>query len=780
MSTPMLQQWEACKQKAQEALLLFRLGDFYEAFFEDATEISALLGLTLTQRQNVPMCGIPFHTLDLYADKLLSFGKKVAIAEQMENPADTKGLVRREIVRILSPATLLHSSLLSPKQYNFFASLTKKDGIFHAAFLDISTSHLEHTSTASLTELLDTFFRLRPTECLVEESFSSQYPLFFRELSYAFPILVTEKPSKGLSPLAFLLQYLRDDLSISLDISPQPSQEEPFLLLDKMTLKNLELTHSIADGTEKNTLLSFLDKTKTPMGGRLLREWIQKPLLSISAIEQRQRHILSLATSDLASFLPHLSSIKDLSRLLHKLSSKTGSPKDLLSLAQSLVALQHLFEKVSPIFPLAIEDFSPLTNVLLQALCESPPLRIGDSETIQDTYSPKIQQLRSLLQNGTSWLAQYQATLREETGIKSLKVGYTKAFGYYIEVPRAQGEKVPQSFQRRQTLVNAERFLTDSLRDFEHQILSAESQILALEKEIFQELLATTLAKKDSILQAAHLVALFDVYQALSTFAKKKNWTLPTFTSQDTLQIEQGRHPVIEAILGEEKFIANDIHLSPKRQMMLLTGPNMAGKSTYLRQTALLVLLAQMGSFVPAKAMHLSPIDKIFSRLGASDDLARGQSTFMVEMEETSHILENATSSSLLLLDEIGRGTSTYDGISLAWAVAQYLLTEPKKQAKTLFATHYWELTELAKDYPHVQNFHTTVQETPNDIVFLRKVVQGGIDKSYGIHVARLAKLPPKVLSIAENMRQRLETERGGKKKSPKKPLILEEQFLLF
>lgn len=806
----MMAQWHDCKAQAKEALLFFRLGDFYEAFYEDAETIAKLLGLTLTARQGIPMCGVPFHTAETYIDKLIAKGFKVAVAEQIGDPSLSKGLVKREIARIVTPGTLVNSELLSDKKNNFFVSLTQIGSTFGLSFIDLSTGQFCALELSREEEVLDELFRLRPAEFLLSKKFQESHPLLLKELSHAFAFLVNHKEpldlrfgqdvltchfqvthldgfglkgqNAAIIAAGSLLLYLKEEMNISCDhiLSIQAESLSQYMNLGASSLRNLELTETMLDGSSKNTLLDILDHTCTPMGGRLLRHWIKHPLLSCAEIQIRQNAIArciehSQKSKDLRKILYK---VRDLERLAMKMSARYATPRDVLSLGTSLSLLPECQNILSSFFDCPelslIKNIEPLFKKILSALNETPPLRMSDGDVFKDTFHPELQRLRTLSKESTSYLSRYQNILREQTGIKTLKVGFTKAFGYYIEITHQHSEKIPASFQRRQTLVNGERFITEELKQFEHQVLSAEERAKALEAELFEQL-RLEIAKEVPIINAlAKTIGRIDCLLSLAWVALEKNLVRPVVDDSDILDIKNGRHLIVEHVVGPASFIANDTILHEKEQMMLITGPNMAGKSTYIRQVALIVILAQMGSFVPAESAHIGIIDKIFSRIGASDDLARGQSTFMVEMTETANILKNATSRSLILLDEIGRGTSTYDGISIAWAVAEYLLTTPKKQAKTLFTTHYWELTKLSEQFSHAVNFQTAVQEIPSGIVFLRKIIRGGTDKSYGIHVAKLAGLPHKAIKRAEEMLKELESKQS--KNKPKK----EEQLFLF
>jgi len=790
MTTPMMIQWEACKAQAGDALLLFRLGDFYEAFHADATCIAKEVGITLTARQGTPMCGVPFHTAEGYIDKLVGKGYKVAVAEQVEDSKSVKGLVKREIVRVVTPGTLINSQLLSDKKNNYFASVAQIGSIFGLATLDVSTGEFRTIETEKLTELSDELHRLRPSEILVSRKFKSSHPSLFIEISHGFPFVLNEKEEwrfdpkssvellqahfnvhtldtfglKGqlpsISAAGALIGTLKQELNFRLDhvATICPDYLQSYMALDRSTLNNLELD---------TTLLNFLDRTATPMGARLLTSWVKHPLLSIPEIERRQDAITEFIQNDQ---IPSLHDVRDLERLMMKTAANYGTPRDLLALGLSLAKIPQLQEELKNfsapeivVLRERLED--PVSIKILASLSETPPLRIGEGELFKDGIDPELDRLRILSRDSITWMAGYQSRLREETGIRTLKVGYTKAYGYYIEVSRAKGETIPLGFQRQQTLLNAERFVTEELKTYEYQVLTAEERSKALEIQLFEELRMEVAKHAAVVNSTAKAIARLDALLALAHVAKENRWTRPVIDGTDDLEIREGRHPIVEKSVGRSSFIPNDTILSRDQQLMIITGPNMAGKSTYIRQTALICILAQMGSYIPATSARIGLVDKIFSRIGASDDLARGQSTFMVEMAETANILKTATSRSLVLLDEIGRGTSTYDGISIAWAVAEYLLTTPGSAAKTLFATHYWELTKLEQEIKGAVNYQVAVSETADGIVFLRKIIKGGTDKSYGIHVAKLAGLPHKAIKRAQEMLNALETKQTQRKK---------------
>lgn len=775
-TSPMMLQWQECKKKAKDALLLFRLGDFYEAFENDAEILSKQLDLVLTKRQETPMAGIPAHTCEGYIDKLVAKGFRVAIAEQMEDPKQTKGIVKRDIVRIITPGTLITSHLLSDKSSNFLASVAQVNASYGLAILDLTTADFRLMEFEELQELQNELSRLQPKEILISEksrkNFSDDTVLQTREEWYFDHRIAYERllkhfqvhsldgfGLKGMTPAinaaGALFSYVKDDLNLSLDHikTIRLQRYAHYMALDATTQRHLELSQPLHE--KGLTLLDLIDQTATPMGGRLMKEWLLHPLLSPSDIKIRQDRIEELISQPQITLQlkEKLKEVRDLERVIMRIETGYATPRDLVGLRFSLEPLPM----ISTLLNKKLPDLSDIAAKIRQAMTETPPLRLSDGGIFKPGYHPELDALRSLKSDSQSWILQYQTELREKTSIKTLKVGYTQAFGYYIEVSRGQSEKMPDTFQRRQTLINSERFISPELKEYEHKILTAESRILSLENELF------TLLRKEIALHAVNIrsvareIAEVDCFTSLAEIARKYRYVRPIVDDSDHFVIEDGRHPVIEAALTSETFIPNDVLMDDyKNRLLVITGPNMAGKSTYIRQVALIAILAQMGSFVPAKSAHIGIIDKLFSRIGASDDLSRGQSTFMVEMTETANILHNATSRSLVILDEIGRGTSTYDGISIAWAVAEYLLTAKGKRAKTLFATHYWELTKLEEEIPGAVNYNVAVHESDKGIVFLRKIIRGGTDKSYGIHVAKLAGLPSPVIKRAEQMLQTL------------------------
>ena len=743
-TTPMMEQWHALKKQAGPAILFFRLGDFYEAFFDDAERIADALGVTLTKRHDTPMAGVPYHSLDGYLDKLINQGHMVAIAEQTENPKDVKGIVNRAIVRTVSPGTTLN---LAEAKSNYFACIFRLNSVYGLTLLDLSTGELRLLEVENPSLLFDELARTKPSEILISDK--NSFDGLLDELKHHFPFRITLKAShlfdhrlclsfllehfkvhsldgfglKGsvaaINATGALLSYVRGELCLSVSHVRKLTKVslDNYQSVDATTMRHLEIPE----------LFKRLDFTSTPMGGRLLKNWFDHPLLSVTAIEERQRCVETLR-SPLGLTIP-LKKIRDLGRLCTRISMGFAKPRDLISLAISLEQVPPIQEITAPldILGLAFADTTPVFTEIRRVLLDEP-----DHFLIAEGVDSTLDELKVLKTNSQTFLANYQTKLRDDLGIKTLKVAFNRAFGYYIEIPRSQADKMPETFHRRQTLVNNERYITDELKEYEVKILTAEEKIKALETSIFDKLLQFVKEHEKAILINSAYLAKLDSYLSLALASKKFNYACPTLTSEDTLSIIEGRHPLLDT----PSFVPNNTHFDQTKRLAILTGPNMAGKSTYLRQVALITYLAHIGSYVPAKEALIGLTDKIFSRIGASDDLRRGQSTFMVEMVETANILNNATTRSLVILDEIGRGTSTYDGIAIAWAVAEAL-----KQTKTLFATHYSELTKLESLSPQIQNYNVAVEENNEGIAFLHKIVPGGTDKSYGIHVARLAGL---------------------------------------
>ncbi len=804
--TPMMAQWHNCKNLSKNALLFFRLGDFYEAFHEDALLAAKELGLTLTRRQDIPMCGVPAHTCDSYIDKLVAKGYRVAVAEQVGGEASSsKGLMKREIARVVSPGTLVNSALLTENANNFFVSLAQVGAVFGLAYLDLTTSEFRAIEFESEQELTNEICRLKPAELLVSEKFKEKQHRLLEEVQKSCSCMLTIQEEwrfehqltcgflvghfrlhsldgfglrgkvAAINASGALLAYLKDQLSIPVAHIDELKlySTSHYMSLDRITQRNLELTEPLNQGSRKNTLIALLDRTSTPMGGRLMHHWIKQPLISATGIQQRQDAIqgLILNRKALEQLSALLDQVRDLERLIMKIGSGYATPRDLCAFGFSLKpipALKSLLRSFHD--PLILQEESSLealpevVQLISQAIVDEPPVRLGEGRVFREGYCKELDELVAISQDSKAWIASYQAELKEKTGIRSLKVGYTKMFGYYIEVSKGQAEKIPDSFQRRQTLVNGERYITPELKEYENKVVTAEERVARIESELFQALRIEVSKFASLVKKTAQALARIDCLHSLAKVAVERGYVRPCIDESHTLQIIEGRHPVIEAVNQGEIFIPNDTFLdNGNLRMYMITGPNMAGKSTYLRQVALIVIMAQIGSFVPVKIAHIGVVDKVFTRIGASDDLTRGQSTFMVEMTETANILHHATDRSLVILDEIGRGTSTYDGISIAWAIAEFLLTTSGKMAKTLFATHYWELTKIEEKIPGAVNYNVVVQEHEDQIIFLRKIVKGGTDKSYGIHVARLAGLPSIVISRAKEILIHLEENANRK-----------------
>lgn len=797
MTTPMMEQWKGCKEAAHGMLLLFRMGDFYEAFYEDAELLAKELELTLTKRQGIPMAGVPWHSCENYINRLVAKGHKIAIAEQVEDSKEAKGLVKREIVRVITPGTTVNA--LEEKASNYIAAVSQVGSVYGIALLEVTTGEFRVVEFEEQKEMLDELYRLHPSEVVMTKKFKGKHAEFFDAEVVTFVeewrfehksashyltehFKVTHLDGFGLKGMVAainsagaLLAYVHEELSVPIEhirrLTPYVTGET--LILDRTCLRNLEVMEG---------LLPVLDETVTPMGGRLMRQLVQKPLRSAEKIKQRQDAVENLIQKQSSRLTEELKGVRDLERLMMKISAGMGSPRDFVALGNSLMHVAPLKAELETFDAEALQtsckmlcDVQQVVVWIQNSLVEEPPLRLTEGKIFRDGYDATLDELRELTTNAKGWLARYQTQVKEQTGIKNLKVSYNKVFGYYIEVSRGQADQMPESFQRRQTLVNSERFISPELKEYEEKVVTAEEKIHALESELFAKLRSAVLCYSEAVFQIARAIAFVDVIASLAKVAVRNHYVRPLVDESDRLEIERGRHPVVERLL-EEAFIPNETHLGCNQgRLMLITGPNMAGKSTYIRQVALIVIMAQMGSFVPAKRVHLGVIDKIFTRIGAVDDLSRGQSTFMVEMSETANILNNVTDRSLVILDEIGRGTSTYDGVSIAWAVAEYLLMQEGKKGKTLFATHYWELTDLAKDFPEAVNFQAAVDESNGEILFLHKIVPGGADRSYGIHVARLAGLPLSVVSRAQEILGKLEA-----KKAKKHEQVSQQQLFLF
>ncbi|NGX62809.1 MAG: hypothetical protein KR126chlam6_00209, partial [Candidatus Anoxychlamydiales bacterium] len=771
---------------------------------------------------NIAMCGVPYHAGEVYIDRLIAKNFKVAVAEQVEDPKDAKGIVKREIVKILSPGVIFQSNLLKDKSNNFFISISQIGSIFGISILDLSTSEFSAIEIEDEKDLINEIYKLKPSEILVSQKFKDQNQKIIDKLFIDLNFLLTEKDnwyfefdmaldillnhfntpsldSFGLKAMTAaiaasgaLISYLTEDLYIKLDHIKTIKAENlsSFMAIDFATMKNLEILESLNHLNKDSTLLNLLDKTSTAMGGRLLKRWLKMPLLEIDKIQKRQDSIQEFLDNFETSLKisEYLQNIKDMQRLLIRVINKSLTPKDLANLRESIRNVPLIKEKLKNFKSLLnienekdLIDISSLLSLLEEALVEIPPIRLSDGNIFKTGYSEKLDELKKISTNSFTYLNNYQNKLKEQTNIKTLKVKFNKIFGYFIDVSRAQVDKVPKEFIKKQTLVNSERFITQELKEFEEKVLKSEERLKTLENELFLDLREKVLKYSKDLQKIAEAIANIDVLISFSKVAKANSFIKPEINDSNILDIKDGKHPIIEANLPFGEFIANDTYLdNENNQMYLITGPNMAGKSTYIRQVAIIVIMAQIGSFIPAKAAKIGIVDKVFSRIGASDDLSRGQSTFMVEMIETANILNNATNRSLIILDEIGRGTSTYDGISIAWSVVEYLINTKDKKAKTLFATHYFELTELENSLKGVTNYNIAVKESETEIVFLRKIIKGSTDKSYGIHVAKIANMPSVVIEkaaqILSNLEKKENTTKNSSEIKPKKA----EQFVLF
>ena len=798
--TPMMRQYKAIKREHEDAILFYRMGDFYEMFYDDAKVAAPILDIALTARQGMPMCGVPYHAAQAYLDKLLAAGKRVAVCDQIEDPKKARGVVKRAVTRVVTPGTVIGSEALPAKANNYIASIAQGDGRFGFATLDVTTGEFRVIELPGRPALLDELLRVAPTECLLAQSLAEREAIaasldgllltvwtpledwvfdhdscfalltdHFRTHSLDGFGCVGMRP--GVCAAGALLGYVVDTLNQPLDhvraLTPYSTDEH--MLIDPLSLRNLEVIEPMRGTSKHATLLAILDKTVTPMGGRLLAQWIREPLLDPAAINERLDGVEDLAAHQTMHRAVHdeLRRVRDLERLIARIGTGYASPRDFVALKESLRAVPDvgaaLAKAASETLKRCAADLvllDEVTDLIERALVDEPPAVLRDGGVFRAGYHAELDEIRAASSGAKEWIALMQESERTRTGIKSLKVGYNKVFGYYVEVSHANKTKVPPEYVRKQTLVNAERYITPELKEYEAKVIGAEERMAEIEQELFAALREQVKAYTPQVQQIARAVALVDVLAAFGASALEANYARPAINDGGVIEITDGRHPVVEAVMVGERFVPNGVLLDGgANQLLIITGPNMAGKSTYIRQTALLVLMAQIGSFIPAKKATIGVVDRIFTRVGASDELARGQSTFMVEMNETANILNNATDRSLVILDEIGRGTSTYDGISIAWAVAEFIAATPGKRAKTLFATHFHELTRLAELFDCVKNFNVAVREWNDEIVFLRRIVPGGTDKSYGIHVADLAGLPQEVIDRAKAILRHLEEQ---------------------
>ncbi|RMG73937.1 MAG: DNA mismatch repair protein MutS [Nitrospirae bacterium] len=801
--TPLMKQYFDIKKDYPDAILFFRLGDFYEMFGEDAKTASKILQITLTTRdkgkeQPIPMCGVPHFSAEGYITKLIKAGYKVAICEQVEDPKAAKGIVKREVVRVVTPGTHQPEN---PKLNNFILSFYPSGRYHGIAVADLSTGEFIVYETESPVE--DELNRFEPKEVLCPESlmedihyssllgdyYVTYWDNWFFEFQEAYRRLLEyyrvyslgafgiEEQRAAISAAGALLGYLSENERGSVVLRPPTGLKQGiYMFLDGVTKRNLELLHNLRDGTEEGTLISVLDETLTPMGGRFLRQAILRPLKDIGLINRRLEAVENLVDDfEMREGLRrYLRDIHDIERLSTRVLQRRATPRELVTIKNSLKDLPRIkgllgraSSELIKSLNGRIGDFKELYSLIDEALVDDPPHSLNEGGIIRSGYRYDIDELRELATSGKDYIASLEAKERQKTGISSLKIGYNRVFGYYIEVTKSNLHLVPEHYIRKQTLVGSERFITEELKDYESKVLGAEERLKALEKEVYNELLERVAHYAEGLLDAASAIAEIDFLLSLSTVATRNNYTRPTVEDSGELEIIEGRHPVLERLSFEERFIANNTYMDREdNRLLIITGPNMAGKSTYMRQVALIVLMAQMGSFVPAQSARIGVVDRIFTRIGASDYLAKGQSTFMVEMIETANILNNATEQSLIILDEVGRGTSTFDGISIAWAVAEYIVK--RIGARTLFATHYNELTELSMALEGVKNYNVTVKEWGDEIIFLRKIERGPADKSYGIQVARLAGLPEEVIKKAREVLGNLEQAEFSNKGLPR------------
>ena len=795
--TPMMKQYFDCKDKYPDCILFFRLGDFYEMFFEDAIVASKTLEIALTGKscgleERAPMCGVPFHSANSYISKLVESGYKVAIGEQLEDPATVKGIVKRDVIRVVTPGTVLEGSLLENKKNNYLLSLYKVNDNIGLTYVDISTGE---TNATYLTKdkVIEEIAKVHPTEIILNDLSLKEE---LRNIATIGNIYLNETFDENYLDQSILNKYFDEDylsklkfdeydliknsLCILLNYIYNTQKQvtsninriniynsSEYMVLDMFTRNNLELTQTIRGSKKKGSLLHVLDKTSTAMGGRLLRKYVEEPLVNKKRIEKRLNVIEEIKDDfilreDLNDILKN---VYDIERICGKIAFEKVTPKEMIHLKNSIEKLPELNNiinssnaKILKNYIDDMDDLNDLYNLIKESIKEDPSITIKDGNIIKSEFNDELKELRDISKNGAFMIKEIENREREKTGVKSLKIGFNKVFGYYIEITKANlnTANIDDGYIRKQTLSNAERFITSELKEIEDKILHAEEKIKTLEYEIFVNIRETIYKNIDRIQKVAKIIANIDVFVSFATVAYMNNYVKPLINEENKLDIKNGRHPVIENIVGEENFVPNDTYLNNGENIInIITGPNMAGKSTYMRQTAIITLMAHIGSFVPAEYANIPICDRIFTRVGASDDLSQGQSTFMVEMSEVSHILKNATDKSLVILDEIGRGTSTYDGISLAWSIVEYI--EQYIKCKTLFATHYHELTDLENKFEEVKNYSIAVKEDGDGIVFLRKIIPQGADKSYGIYVAQLAKLPEEVINRSKEILKDLE-----------------------
>ncbi len=828
--SPMMQRYLETKEQYKDCILFYRLGDFYEMFFDDAVTASRELELTLTgkdcgQEERAPMCGIPHHAAEIYVSRLIAKGYKVAICEQLEDPKTAKGIVKRGVIRIVTPGTIVDSNMLEERKNNFIMSIFKTGIFFGISVCDISTGEFysaEIKDNQNFPLVLDEIARYMPSELVINsmmancqeemDKIKERFECYITKFNDKFFIsdcskikekfqlfdnnqnIIENIEDKTLAvpSINALIEYIEQTQMTTLDHINKITiyNISKYMSLDISARRNLEITEKMRDKSKKGTLLWVLDKTSTSMGGRLLRRWLNDPLIDTTEINKRLEAVKELKDDIIlrGDIIENLKKVYDIERLAGKMAYGNANARDMITLRNSLEKLPELKKVVANCNSNLLKDLyknldelQDIYKLIENSIVDDPPMTIKDGGIIKLGYDEEIDKLKTATTEGKNWIIQLEAEEREKTGIKNLKVGFNKVFGYFIEVTKSYLDQVPERYIRKQTLTNAERYITEELKNLENQILGAEDKVVNLEYEAFTKI-REEIAKNVKRLQTtSNVVSTLDVLASFATVAEDMNYCMPQVDNSGIIDIKGGRHPVIEKMLGTGAFVENDTILDKgENRLSIITGPNMAGKSTYMRQVALITLMAQVGSFVPATEAHIGVVDKIFTRVGASDDLSMGQSTFMVEMMEVATILKEATQNSLVILDEIGRGTSTYDGLSIAWAVAEYIADKEKCGAKTLFATHYHELTELEEKLEGVKNYNIAVKEKGEDIIFLRKIVRGGTDESYGIHVARLAGVPKVVTQKADEILRGLERKNilTGKKQESKK--TVEGQFDMF
>lgn len=799
----MMEQYNRIKSRHKDSLLFFRMGDFYEMFFEDAKTASRVLGIALTSRSKgedaVPMAGVPYHAADSYVSRLIKQGYKVAICDQIQDPLDAKGLVEREVTRVITPGTVTEDSLLEEKNNNYLAAISAKGEDVGLSWLDLSTGRFE-AEDIDIKGLASELARLNPSECLLPENLAKNMPFPLDSIMDETGSMISTRPDwefshdtayrsltehfgtaslrgfgcddlgLSLGAAGAIILYLRETQKASLNHIRQINRfsYNEYLVLDRSTQYSLELTETMRTNEKEGSLLGVLDQTHTSMGGRLLRDWIMTPLKDEGAIRYRQEGVKELFENIVLrrEIKNILKEIYDIERIAVKISCGRANPRDLISLKQSLKLLPKLKETIarckSDMITTLYRDLDIVeeARVLIgAAIVLEPPINLKEGGIIREGYSNDLDELRNISKNGKGWIANFQAEEIKRTGIQSLKVSFNKVFGYYIEVTNVNKDKIPEGYIRKQTLKNAERYITSDLKEYETKVLTADERAKGIEYELFQKIRDEVATYTPRLQKTSDVIAKLDVIASLANVAAENGYVMPEVFEGLELTISDGRHPVLDKKLGAEEFVPNDTELDGgESRIKIITGPNMAGKSTYIRQVALIVILAQMGSFIPAREARIGIVDRIFTRVGAADELSKGQSTFMVEMNEVANILNNATQRSLIILDEVGRGTSTFDGVSIAWAVTEYIYEHIK--ARTLFATHYHELTELSLLFPGIKNYNIAVKEWGDEIIFLRKIIEGGTDKSYGIHVARLAGIPKEVINRSRMILSNLEA--GG------------------